>query len=204
MDIYSLGMADTKMASFVTKGTYNREAKNCQSCYRRINTEKTIIAPVQIMFIPSKTTELGDFSYDQIAGPDVIVREQVKVYLEENGYPCTFLPVEVLPPRKKKYVLSYSVTDPLYFLDCTKILDVEIKASNLRPTEPCPLCGKIIPEWDNETLVVTGNEQADTIFQLHPYEERGLFVTEVFIEDMVRQGFSNISVAQLRKIGQFK
>lgn len=205
MEIYVLARPDTNMASFSTESTYNTGAINCKKCSRRQNEQKSIIEPVQIMFIPSRTTELGDFSYDQVLGPYVAITERVKKYLITKNYPFTFQPIEILPPTTKKDTLHFPVTEHLFFLDCNKYLSIEMELSGLKSTEPCPICGKTLPKWINgEQVIISGDKKNDTVFRLHPYESRGIYVTEIFIDDMLKQGFTNINLSQFRKIGRFK
>lgn len=178
-------------AQFCHVGTWS-EGELCDACGQ---TLQHLIEPLQIEWDPGTET-IGDFSW---CGYTAVVRNDVRSFLEENGFECIFGRVEVLPPtgwkRTQRARVPFPYTGPeLWWLIPTRRVALDEAASGVRLEIDCPRCGQKDYSFRRTGIVIrAGNWNREKLFLIDQFGESGaMFVPDFALAELIDRGITNL------------
>jgi hypothetical protein len=179
-------------AHFAAVGTWVSEREVCDSCdwhWQRIRD------PLLVQWEPS-TDRIGDFSWDGPFGYVFVVKVSVAEKLAELGIECTFLPVNVVRPKRKRNTVGFPYVGPrLVWGNCSATLNLDEDASKVKMESSCADCGDVRYTFRNAGIVIRRREWGGQhMFRIATNgRSRATFVTEQGREILENSGFSNIA-----------
>ena len=181
-----------KYATFAYYGTLDT-SQACEEC--AIGTKA--VEPLQVAW-ESGSDLIADVTWTS-GSFHMLVREHVKLFMEERGFNCVFsdklehMHSEFLRKRQKHVKLPYTVPK-LYWLRCEDFVSLDREHAHVRLRSVCPKCGSEDNALSWENNFIRKEEIGDKkIFKIRDY---GRFECKMITEDayneLLSQNFTNL------------
>jgi len=169
-------------------GTWSKRTIFCEECEY---SNESLIEPLQIEWNPG-SDNIGHFSW---CGSNVVVLDNVKLYMEERNYMASFKKVVVNKPEKNKKkvrIVPYPYTGPqLYWMVSETVLEVDLGKSDY-DIEICPVCNREDIVFEPNGICISEKSwSGEKFFYINEYGNSVSFMTEEGVKEIEGQAFSN-------------
>ncbi len=192
------GMTSVEFAHFSVLGTWTYRREPCKSCDYYW---QEIAPPLLVRWEPS-TDRMGDFSWDGPFGSTFVITSQVAAGLKKMGFGCTFGPVRVVKPARKRRTVPFPYEGPkLCWGQCSTEIELDMKASCVKLESSCSECGDKRYTFRNSGIVIRRKQwKRQLMFRISTNGPEVVFVTEEGRKRLQDAQFSNIAFTEAGEI----